>query len=558
MSVANADAERQPKLGRVRGVEIFQAGLRKGTRWSEADIDGIIENFRKFSTGEKKLLDPSVGCGHDDKDVLGDGNPRYGTPEKVWKEKGTCEECGGTGHWKGGECPWCDNPDGKPTGVRTLLKSDLAECPLEVGRWIANRHYNRMSAEFYHETHPAVHGIPVKGWSLKGVKFLGQTAPAVKTLAPIGTHQWETYADLECSPATFRFCDVETVADSSILMCFSEVVKVNPKHKALIDLGFDADLIAKMSDADADALHEKLKPPAPTIITFTDLDMAEAYRHCQNMGMHAEPSSLCHPGGKGKDSLRLHHSFGDVHRIMKDNGYEHHGSGEFAHKVNGHKMKFDHDDEGRPHVVKYSETVEDTDVNAKEVADLVMGQLKTEVAAQVKASLDGAVKTFSEQFEPIRKDVHDFKNSTHREAIQKFCEEQLELGRIYAFQMDASSGLPTVVDRMAKLDTATVHKFSEGGKDLMLSDLDVAKRDILQQPVRFGEKGKQGKDGRGTTEDNDKARFETFAEEFGEEFAKTGFDKEGTWKALEQMPAAERQRQIADLEKLAAASRGAA
>lgn len=526
MSIADADAERQPKLGRVRGVEIFQAGLRKGQRYTEQHLDDIIENFRKFSTGDKKLIDPYVACGHDDKDLLGDGNPRYGTPAELWKEKGPCEECGGTAHWHGEPCPYCDNPDGHPTGQRTILKGTLAEVPLEIGDWIKRRQYDHGSAEFYPQGHPAIQGIPTKGFALKGFKLLGQTAPAVKTLAPLRDATWETYADLECEPAVFRFCDIDTAAESSILMCFSEVVKVDPKaakKKALTDLGLSADFIAKMSDAEVDTLAEKMKPPAPTIITFTDLDMAEAYRFCSNMGMHAEPSTLSHPGGKSKDSLRLSHSFGDVHRIMKDNGYEHQGSGEFAHKANGHKMKFDHDDEGRPHVVKYSE---DTDVNAKEIVAEVVAQLKPQMEAIAKATVDASVKTFSEQFDPIKKDVIDFKSSTHRDAIQKFCEEQLEVGRVYAFELDDTAKLPTIVDRLAKLDTAPVYKFSEGGKESVLSDLDLAKRDILQRPIRFAEKGKQGKDGKGTSDSAGglQGQIEKFAEDNAKLVAEFGYE----------------------------------
>ncbi len=545
------------KLGRVRNVEVFQVGLRKGKPFTESDLDDAVANFAKFSSGDEKLIDPSLGLGHNEQEIKNnDGLPRYGGFEKVWKEKFTCDSCGGSRVLRGEPCGFCDNLDGKPSGIRTVMKADFADVPSPVGTWIDQKAYTRGSIEFYPEKHPSIANVPTKGIAIRRFVLLGSDLPGVSSLKPLQKAKMEFKDVTWATP--MRFSDWEE--SDGLIMCFSD--RKETDRDALGKLGLSQELIAKMSDAEVESLL-KIRPQ-DKVVVFNDMCMADAYQHCRNMGMPVEPSSLhykdkVHP----KETLRAHMSMSDVHRTLTRNGYEHHGGGKFIHKSTKHEMHVDHDGEN-PHIVKYSDKPE-SDMNAKEVADLVTaslaGQVKDMVESQVKTAIDGAIKTFSDQLKPIQQDVRDFQSSTHRDAIQKFCDDELANGRLFAFEFDRGPDgrLPNIVDRLCKLDAAPVYKFSDGGREVMLSELDVAKRDIQQRPQRLGEKSKQGADGRGTSDSNgdDKARFDKFSDEFGDELVATGWDRDGTWKVLEAMPPADRRKELELLEKAGRDSRAA-
>jgi hypothetical protein len=118
----------------------------------------------------------------------------------------------------------------------------------------------------------------------------------------------------------------------------------------------------------------------------------------------------------------------------------------------------------------------------------------------VRRIVDAAVSQLKAEFAPIQKDVQTFKEETRREGLELFCETQLKIGRITPAEMERPNGKPNLIDFLMGLDaTKVVAKFSEKGKTVSQTALDVAKDQILARPVfRFGEKvgtGPNGKNG---------------------------------------------------------------
>jgi hypothetical protein len=341
----------------------------------------------------------------------------------------------------------------------------------------------------------------------------------------------------------------------------------------------NAELLKKFSDEELVQFSEGVTKAAeaaaakkqPQVLTFSDQTMAEAYHHLHSMGMSCEPSSLHHEGMKHpKETLKLHHPTKEVHQMFAERGYHHQGHGKFAHATTGHEYHTDHDQEGNVHVHKFSESASGgDDMTPAQVSEIVRAEMKailpniSDISQQLDQKLNGAIAKFSESLQPIRDDVRDFKTSTHRDAILAFCEEAQGKGLIHAFEMDDSATdakgkrLPNLVDRLMGLSTQPVYEFSEGGKTVMLSDLDVAKREIMQRPRWTGEKAKQGVPGKGTSTT---AQSETMQEII--QFAETneGILKEAGYatkdefvKVLEVAPEKDRQEILEHLKKGAAA-----
>lgn len=286
-------------------------------------------------------------------------------------------------------------------------------------------------------------------------------------------------------------------------------------------------------------------------VTFSDMDMSEAYKHVSGMGLHAEPSHH-YLGGKHKASLRLHSSMGEVMEKFKQHGYEHHGHGKHKHRTTGHEMHLDHDDDGHLHIVKHSEEPEMT---KEEIQETIKATFSEVAGDLVKPLIEAAVSDIRKDFTPISQDVNTFKEAMKRERIEAFVETHQRPNksgemRVLPWEMDGSSGLPTLVDELMALDDKTpVVKFVEDGKEIPLSPLDAAMKKIsLRPPRKFSEQVKSGQAGTTvqTAADQDKLEFDAFCEQAGPQVVP---DRDAVWKALANMPAEQRKKQIKELNK---------
>jgi len=200
----DASLDRQPKLARVHGVEIFQAGeLRPGVVYTIADLDQMVKNFFLL----QGLVDPPVVVGHDDdQSFLQDsGYPAAGTVERIWR-----------GTRANGE-------------EEDKLYADFANVPVLVARLIEARSYSKISPEVYDEPPPGCEGRGAEGRTLRRVALLGAELPQIKTIAELPAKYFGDGAAEFCSvqhrKAALRYQEVRPGRDGTFHV-FYEVIPV--------------------------------------------------------------------------------------------------------------------------------------------------------------------------------------------------------------------------------------------------------------------------------------------------------------------------------------------
>ena len=136
------------------------------------------------------------------------------------------------------------------------------------------------------------------------------------------------------------------------------------------------------------------------------------------------------------------------------------------------------------------------------------------VAAVVKAALGETQKEFA----GIKKQASEYEANTRRANITKFCESMVEKGQLLPAQLDPGDPKAprwTVIDRLFACDHANkVHKFREGGKDVSLTELELAMKEIETGPRlrKFGELLIKSSGTVGASDDPEKDKVQRFAE----------------------------------------------
>jgi hypothetical protein len=177
-----------PRLAYVPDVELFAAGTRGGKEYSDDDLEDIQRNLRLYG----HLIKPPVKIGHEAPEqqplTMGlaaaepnTGEPKLGTVD--WNtaklERVECPACDGKGKAEGQPCPEC-----KGKGKLLVLKAGLKDVPPGIAGLIANRQYDRCSAEIYDED-ARPEGLPGTGKVFRALALLGGDLPKVKTLADL-------------------------------------------------------------------------------------------------------------------------------------------------------------------------------------------------------------------------------------------------------------------------------------------------------------------------------------------------------------------------------------
>ena len=141
-------------------VEIFAAGTHRGKEYTVADLDRMVANFEKFSTGAAPLLAPPAVLGHEEDQTLleNSGLPAAGWITKLWREG-------------------------------DKLKGKVSRIPEKVAKLINQHSYRKVSAEIYDEP---PEGIPGQGMMLRRLALLGAEIPQVKSLADLPPAQLES------------------------------------------------------------------------------------------------------------------------------------------------------------------------------------------------------------------------------------------------------------------------------------------------------------------------------------------------------------------------------
>lgn len=213
---------RKPKLGVIRGVEIFTTGTHKDSDYTTSDLDDIVSNFDRWGPDgdEDVTVDPPCVIGHEeDQSLLNNtGIPSVGRVGRLWREGPT-------------------------------LKADLVDVPLSIAKLINGRAYHKVSPEIY-ETAPE--GVPAKGKMLRRLAFLGGELPHIKDLADLPLADYETFSEpyMLSTQTIYRLLCTETRRDGGSVRFFSEVLKMDRDEmiKKAIEKGMSREVAEGMDD----------------------------------------------------------------------------------------------------------------------------------------------------------------------------------------------------------------------------------------------------------------------------------------------------------------------
>jgi hypothetical protein len=201
-------ALRPAKLATVRGAEIFQAGVHRGERYTVADLDDMVKNFKLA----RLVIDPPMVTGHEeDQSFLSDsGLPAAGWLLKVYRR-----------------------------GAK--LFGDFGGIPRSIAKLINARAYRKVSVEVYDEP---PEGAPAgcKGRMIRRVAILGSELPQIKTLSdlPLAEYSeappvcvpWRLLGSVDCVKAAdgravrvTRFAEGADMAASEATAAMASAVK---------------------------------------------------------------------------------------------------------------------------------------------------------------------------------------------------------------------------------------------------------------------------------------------------------------------------------------------
>jgi hypothetical protein len=428
-------------------VEIFGAGTFRGKIYTQDDLDKIAENFRKLGPSDLDLLKVPVVVGHeeqDDQDFL----LRTDIPAAAWiADVGR----GGT------------RPDKPKWTDPAILYADFSDVFPTIADAIRMKSYRKVSAEIY-DNFIDDQGNEY-GLALRRVALLGGEIPQVKSLADIPMPFVERMAERRLrsswstvsAPPGRRFKLLSaTPTNRGTFLCFSEVgmdrdsliqkllAAVPTLVKSDLDNMQDASLQGLAaailgSDGDADNANSIDNPASPTApmsdatipntTTSSYVDMSHDDMIKTLLGAGKSAADL---DGKSDDDLKAMIA---------------------AMQPPATQPAATNSDKGKPMPQRmFSE---------KEVRDIVRGEL-----ANVTNNANSAISILNKQAEESRKSTVKF-----------FCDRLVGQGKLLPAER------PSVEQRLLRQSTAAVHKFSENGKTVMKSELDLQMAELESRPV---------------------------------------------------------------------------
>ena len=372
------------------------------------------------------------------------------------------------------------------------LYAHFEHVPAGVMRLLAGRAYRRVSAEVYDDPPD---GAPGKGKTLRRVALLGGEVPQIKTLGDIPVP--ETHSERPTGPARLGAVVLSrTPGRPGSWTAFSEVVEMDREKmlSILAEAGVDTALVT-------DAVPDDLLAEFVRLCEAHAGEGAEEYDEDAELPEPAddeEKERFAEEARKMLARARKH-----VEKYCSDDE-EHYGEDEDGGEEGGGRKP-----------------------DPEEKAPMKMSELRKtiarEVAGAVKAAI-GEVKTTVSQLERFNEEIDaERKKSGVTALLDRLGRE----GRVSPRER------PFVHDRLMRAQTAKVHKFSEKGKTLTLSDFDLQVRELEARPSRFAEHFADPPEAR-SGEDDEAAKVEAHFEAYSESFRKVGTTKEdlvGAFKA---------------------------
>ena len=457
-------------------VHVFSSGVHRGRSYRPSDIDDIARNFNEHSVGERPALRVPLVIGHDEQQELLKASdlPAAGWGGKAWTRPGY-------------------DARGRPCRELWLSFDDV---PPAVAGAIKRKAYRTVSAEIYDDDQRDKAGLPGQGMFLRRVAALGGDVPQVKGLhelpEPVSTHS-ERFAPGRRT--RLQFIDVIPAPERGTWICFSEVVP----------------------DMDRDELIQKLQAhgvDAAALSGCDDAALAEMLRVCDAKAGMAD-------GGEDMEEY-------DEERDKAPDGDE---EGMMAYRERVKKM---HD-----RVRKMADScgmkmddmqpVEDME-GMKKIPDKMGGGgmpkkvvttqhfSEADLAKAIREVLASETKAAKQELDRY---TADRLNSEKTLAVETFCEAEFARGHLtraeYKPKVARKIGEPasgSAYELMLTLDSREkVHKFSEGGKFVTLSQLEAYQRTISQRPSLFSEKFKtEAGVSQSVAQDDELAKVERFSE----------------------------------------------
>lgn len=516
---------------RLRGVEIFAAGVHRGKSYTTADLDQIATNFRKVSSGPRPLLRVPAVLGHEETQEFLE---RSDLPAAAWP----------TRVWRSGR----------------VLKADFDDVPAPVARLLKGKAYRTVSSEIY-DTPPE--GVPGEGKMLRRVAFLGGDIPQIKSLAdiPVPETHTERFATHHRCVLRFREAIKGKRAGAGYYTCFSEVQSMSRDEmiQALADAGVDTAVLTEAvpdeilaewlrtldgagqepepeeqpapeegqmaDDGDADDKGDKDKPAED----MADDQPADQPADGQDKPATEDMADDSFPAPKDDDDRQKMaekcrryleqygdaQTYGDMDGANRADTYDPASSPDLSALGGGSfgsqhpkSVTMKYTEKGKPGTAtkqpgrKAVNTINPTPArdNAT-VAELA--KLKSQLAE---------IQRFAEQEKAARK----------KATVKAELDALVQAGKVLPAEIDAG-----LADVLCAADSATVMKFSEGGKTVETTAFDRLLAALKARPVlvKFGERIAGGK-AKTSSEDDEVAKVEEHFEQFSEQLTKVGVTKD--------------------------------
>jgi hypothetical protein len=516
MAQRKKHADRFSESGSVlKNVEIFTSGVHRGKNYSDADLDAMVDNFRKFSTGNKPLLRVPAVLGHEEDQQFLD---RSDLPAAAWATHVYRE-----GH---------------------ILKADFSDVPDQIADLIRTKRYRTISSEVYDEPPES---IPGKGKMLRRVAMLGSDIPQIKNLAdiPLPSSHREQFAS--GVPTFLRFREVKpTPGVPGCFSCFAEVTAMDPTQllQQLQDMGFDVSAFQQL----------------PPEVLQSIIDGAQAMQAAQN-----DDKTVDQPDPNIPDDPANAKGFSDAFAFTDfDDDLPDAGSNDASMYADKARAFADQVKKYAARAMKMMEKYcgmkpvdpampaknADAPSASTPVTDPVgimtappPNPKKVTMTHQysedaVKKLIADAKAEIKAEFAGIKEQTDALEANTRRASIVKFCEGMVEKGILLPAQLDPGDPKNprwTVIDRLFAIPPdRKVTKFAEGGKKVTITELQAAMDEIETGPRlrKYGESMVKTS-GSKSDADAEKEKVKEHFEQFRERFEVAGVTQETYLKAFE-------------------------
>ena len=444
-----------PEWEKIKNVEAFSVGTKRNKSYTADDLKEMVDNFNKFGKGQRPGFDVPTVYGHDE------------TPEEQAKFlQNTGIRADG---WVEGA-----KTDGKKLYLDLRVAPRLAEA-------IRTGHYSAVSIEIYDKP---PQGIPGKGKMIRRLAVLGGEIPQDKNLRrlPLPEKYSETRSRRRLITTHLRDC----IQHRDYYTCFSEVAMPTRDE-----------MVQKLAEKGVNPDAMKAAP---------DECLAEMCRMAEDMG-------------KGKEDLGMGGMDFDSDPKMPASPAEKKMYGELHRKMSAYaeKLKKFAEEEPIPGVSQVHPGPSGSEKaglggpseDVKKMSELVV---RMSEKLEQQGSLITALRA---EIRPIKEDL----NQKHQVDIALFCERMKGAGKLTQAQLDRKNPLNTVDELLRLNREQKVHKFSEGGKQTMLSDLELRMKAIEAGPVvwKNSELAASNNGGALNSDGTDPAhaRIERFCEEKG-------------------------------------------